>query len=304
MFLSLSCSPFLSCATQLPASSSSASASPSFPKLRPFSMFRILRSVPDPRTGRIFSYQDSLVRDELGWILRAERSSNFTRKLARTKSSELSAHQIMVRTHLGQSLRAELKGHLERSTQDLLYRSILRPVRHIWAEPADRIYSERSAHYWLSPVRVRPSQAAPQVSASPYVVFFTRVTRWIPRLPAEPRMGFFPFFWSRSCTLLRSFPLLGLSDGFQRELCTCSRQAFRSLLCCHSTLLSSRHMTATLRRSPPLQGPPSGRSVAYRVSSPISLLTTRLAPTGMVSSSSRSSTRKVKEDTWREGVFC
>ena len=32
---------------------------------------------------------------------------------------------------------------------------------------------------------VRPSQAAPQVSASPYAFFFTRVTRWIPRLPAE-----------------------------------------------------------------------------------------------------------------------
>ena len=40
---------------------------------------------------------------------------------------------------------------------------------------------------------------------------------------------FTPFFLSRSCTLLRRLRLSGLSGGFQRELCTCPRQSFRSL---------------------------------------------------------------------------
>ena len=126
-------------------------------------------------------------------------------------------------------------------------------------------------------------------------VFFTRVTRWIPRLPAEPPHGFFPFFQSISCTLLRS--QLGLSGGFQRELCTSASLPLRSLSWCYPTLLSLRRMTATLRRSLPLQGPPSGHSVAYRVSSQIPLLTTRLAATGVASSSIKSSSRKVKEVT-------
>ena len=118
MVLPLSCSPVLSWATQLPAFSSSASASPSFPKLWPFSMFRILRSVPDPRTGRIFlirihlsetnsdrsselsAHQISL-GSSLGLFLRAERSSNLCPNSPRTKSSELSAHQTPARRSSG-----------------------------------------------------------------------------------------------------------------------------------------------------------------------------------------------------------
>ena len=71
----------------------------------------------------------------------------------------------------------------------------------------------------------------------------------------------------------------------------------RSHSWCHPTLLSLRRMSATLRRSLPLQGPPSGHSVAYRVSSPIPLLTTRLAATGVASSSIKSSSGNVKEVT-------
>ena len=190
MVFSLFCSHFLSCATLLPASSSSASASPSFPKLRPFfSMFRIFRSVPDPRTGRIIliriqlseinsdrsselsAHQISL-GSSLGLFFRAERSSNLCPNSPRTRSSELSTHQILVRTHLGQSLRAERSSNncskviwnpmLQLSSLlSPFFRNVsstgfcLRPLRHIWAEPADRFYSERSAHYWLGSVGVR-----------------------------------------------------------------------------------------------------------------------------------------------------
>ena len=305
-----------------------------FPNFDRFSMFRILRSVPDPRTGRsilirihlsetnsdrsseLSAHQISL-GSSLGLFLRAERSSNLCPNSPRTRSSELSAHQILVRTHFGQSLRAERSSNncskviwnphtptVFTSIADLstclLYRSILRPLRHIWAEPADRIYSERSAHCWLGPVGVRPSQAAPQVSAFPYVIFFKRVAQWIPRLPCRtpplPR-GSLPSSGQGPVRFFARFTYQASPGGFQRELCASAKQPLRSLSWCHPTLLSLRYMTATLRRSLPLQGPSSGRSVAYRVSSRIPLLTTRLAASGMASSSIKSSSRKVKEDT-------
>ena len=66
---------------------------------------------------------------------------------------------------------------------------MLQPLRRIWAEPTDLTHPEQSVHYGLGPVGGHPSQAAPPVSASPYVVIVTRVTRWIPRSPAEPYPG-------------------------------------------------------------------------------------------------------------------
>ena len=81
-------------------------------------MFRILRSVPDPRTGRIIlirihlsetssdrssklnAHQISL-GSSLGLFLRAERSSNLCPNSPRTRSSELSAHQTTARRSSG-----------------------------------------------------------------------------------------------------------------------------------------------------------------------------------------------------------
>ena len=80
-------------------------------------------------------------------------------------------------------------------------------------------------------------------------------------------------------------------------MCTSANLPLRSHSWCHPILLSLRRMSATLRRSLPLQGRPSGHSLAYRVSSPIPLLTTRLAATGVASSSIESSFGKVKEVT-------
>ena len=121
-----------------------------------------------------------------------------------------------------------------------------------------------------------PSGATPPpVSASSYVVIVTRVTRWIPRLPAEPYPGVHALLPVKvlyaSSTTSPIGPLWWIPEG---------------VVYSRSTLLSSLHTTATLQRSLPLQGPSSGFSVAYRVSSRITLSTIRLATSAMASSPS------------------
>ena len=114
--------------------------------------------------------------------------------------------------------------------------------------------------------------------------------------PSNPTLGFFPFLRSRSCTLARRPFLPGLSGGRQRELCTSARQPLRSFPWSRSTLLSFLHTTFALRRGLPLQGPSSGHSMAYRLSSRTTQTASRLASSGIARSSCWSSSSRIKED--------
>ena len=70
--------------------------------------------------------------------------------------------------------------------------------------------------------------------------------------------------------LLRFAPQLrlrGPSGGCQREMCTSTRNAHRSLAFCRSTLFSFRHTWLTLRQGVQVQGPSRGRSMAHKVCS-------------------------------------
>ena len=146
----------------------------------------------------------------------------------------------------------------------------------------------------LGPVGVRPSQAPPPVGAVPYVPPLCE--GGFRGYPPNPTLGFCPFLRSRSCTLPRrtfsSGPLWWTPEGV-----VYLRKATSAVVCLVTlyfvVLLSFLHTT---RRGLPLQGPSSGHSMAYRLSSRTTQTTSQLASSGIARSSSWSSSSRIKED--------
>ena len=105
------------------------------------------------------------------------------------KSSELSALQISVRTHLGQILHGELSPSILSALQALFSSS--GNCNHFGVfGPSKRRRGRRLHTTGFGPSRVHFPTSAPRTVWS---ITSTKAARWIPWLPAEPPPGFIPF---------------------------------------------------------------------------------------------------------------